>query len=183
MNRFTLSQRVAVLAKLIQALHKFHSWCGETHIQKAVYFLQNTGQVPLGYDYILYKHGPYSFDLAGELGTMRGAGFTELAFPVASYGPSVQLTGMVQSMLLTGDEDGNVEAVTPLIEHIAEWFGSKDVRFLERVATAFYVLQENPAAEPHLRAERLRRLKPHISEGESISAVHELDEKLSTLTH
>lgn len=179
MIRFNLAQRLAVLTKLIEALHKVHSWCGETHIQKAVYFLQNVREIPLGYDYVLYKHGPYSFDLAGELATMRGAGVTELAFPVDGYGPSVRLTGMASSLLEM--RDPGVDAVTPIIECVTEWFGNKDVRFLERVATAYYVLRENPQAGPQIRAERLRKLKPHISEGDSIAAVSELDRKLRAL--
>jgi uncharacterized protein YwgA len=181
--RFTLSQRVAVLANLIQALHRVHSWCGETHIQKAVYFLQNADVVPLGYNYILYKHGPYSFDLTEDLGTMRGAGFTELAVPVAGYGPSIRLTRLAEEVFLHQEQDDEVDAVTPIIEDIVLWLGTKDVRSLERVATAYYVLRENPAAEPQSRAQRLRKLKPHISEGESIAAFRELDEKLSILAH
>ena len=39
--------------------------------QKAVYFLQEIFDVPTGIEYILYKHGPYSFDLTADLTALR----------------------------------------------------------------------------------------------------------------
>lgn len=45
-------QRAAVVFSLIDALSAAGSWCGETHIQKATYFLQEMLDVQLGYDFI-----------------------------------------------------------------------------------------------------------------------------------
>ena len=56
-------RRAALLTRLIQRLRDRGSWCGETHLQKASLLLQDLTGVPLGFDYILYKHGPFSFDL------------------------------------------------------------------------------------------------------------------------
>ena len=64
MNRL---QRAAVLLTLLEQLQARGSWCGETHVQKSVYFLQDLLQVPLGFEFVLYKHGPYSFDLNDEI--------------------------------------------------------------------------------------------------------------------
>ena len=58
------SQRDAVLLSLVGEMINKGSWCGETHIQKAAYFLQVLLEVPLEFDFILYKHGPFSFDLS-----------------------------------------------------------------------------------------------------------------------
>ena len=63
----TRLQRVAVLTKLTEKLHESGSWCGETHLQKAAYFLQELFNVLLVYEFILYKHGPFSFALRDEL--------------------------------------------------------------------------------------------------------------------
>lgn len=55
MNR---TQRQAILLALIQRLREKGSWCGETHIQKSAYFLQELLGVPLDLNVIFYKHGP-----------------------------------------------------------------------------------------------------------------------------
>ena len=68
----------AALIELIEKLRQEGSWCGETHVQKAVYFLQNLMGVPLQFDFILYKHGPFSFDLRDELTALRADGILRL---------------------------------------------------------------------------------------------------------
>jgi hypothetical protein len=68
MNRL---KRDAVILSLIENLKKKGSWCGETHILKATYFLQELFDLPLGFEFILYKHGPFSFDLSDEFTAMR----------------------------------------------------------------------------------------------------------------
>ncbi|MCL6557372.1 MAG: hypothetical protein K6U74_00970, partial [Firmicutes bacterium] len=60
-------KRKALLLSLVKAMESQGSWCGETHIQKCSYFLQAMLGVPLGFEFILYKHGPFSFDLRDEL--------------------------------------------------------------------------------------------------------------------
>jgi hypothetical protein len=60
MNRL---QRAVVLLSLLERLKERGSWCGETHLQKSAYFLQDMLSAPLGFDFILYKHGPFAFDL------------------------------------------------------------------------------------------------------------------------
>src|SRR5262249_25119884 len=64
-------QRATVLLALIEELRDGGSWGGETHLQKAVYLLQELFQVPLGFDFVLYRHGPYSFDLADEVTALQ----------------------------------------------------------------------------------------------------------------
>jgi len=66
-------ERKGVLLDLIDRLNRGGSWCGETHIQKSVYFLQELLGVPLDFNTIFYKHGPYSFDLADELVSLIAA--------------------------------------------------------------------------------------------------------------
>ena len=61
MNR--LSQD-AVLVGLARRLYEQGSWTGETHIQKAAYLLHELRDVPFDFAFILYKHGPFSFELA-----------------------------------------------------------------------------------------------------------------------
>lgn len=55
--------RAAVLLNLVETLRSKGSWASETHFQKAAYFLQELLRVPLEFEFILYKHGPFSFGL------------------------------------------------------------------------------------------------------------------------
>jgi hypothetical protein len=64
-------KRDAILLELIDKLERRGSWCGETHIQKATFFLQEMLRVPMDFGFILYKHGPFSFELRDELTAMR----------------------------------------------------------------------------------------------------------------
>jgi len=68
MNR--LAQE-AVLVGLARRLHDRGSWGGETHLQKATYLMHELLGVPFDFRFILYKHGPFSFELRDELGSMR----------------------------------------------------------------------------------------------------------------
>lgn len=64
-------KRGAILVQLVRELRENGSWCGETHLQKGTYLLQELTKVPLGLEFILYKHGPFSFDLRDELTGLR----------------------------------------------------------------------------------------------------------------
>ena len=55
-------RRAAILTQLVGNLRREGSWCGETHVQKATFFLQELMEVPLGFNFVLNKHGPFSFD-------------------------------------------------------------------------------------------------------------------------
>lgn len=72
MDRF---EQAAILTELIDGMRASGSWAGETHIQKGTYFLQQLLEVPLGFRFILYKHGPFSFDLRDALAIMRADHF------------------------------------------------------------------------------------------------------------
>jgi len=87
MDRLSLGERQALLTELVDEMRKADSWAGETHQQKCIYVLQEMLGVPLGFDYVLYKHGPFSFDLRDELTEMRADLLLQLE-PRTSYGPS-----------------------------------------------------------------------------------------------
>lgn len=47
-------QRDAVILSLIENLRSKGSWCGETHIQKATYFIQELLRVPLEFGSVTF---------------------------------------------------------------------------------------------------------------------------------
>jgi hypothetical protein len=62
-------------------------------------------------------------------------------------------------------------------QFIAEWFASQDVRYLERVATAYFVTAKHPREPVSSRAKRISSLKPHVDIAAAEEAVRIADEK------
>jgi len=167
-------QRVTILLSLIEKLHDKGSWCGETHIQKATYFLQELMEVPLGFEFILYKHGPFSFDLSDEIVAMRADSILTVQPRPYPYGPTV----------LPGEGSASVKHLFPVtlrayadqVEFVARQLGNMSVADLERLATALYVTLEGQAGKDvESRARRVNDLKPHISIEEARKAVEMVD--------
>lgn len=162
-------ERYALLAALMKQLQKSGSWCGETHLQKAVYLAQELLHVPFQYDFRLYKHGPYSFDLRDELASMRADDALQRCPQAYPYGPILGPTERAERAIT--DCSALVKEHDHPFTFVAEWFGHRDVKQLERLATAYLVTREMPAGAPqHDRAERLHVLKPHISIESAIEA-------------
>jgi uncharacterized protein YwgA len=168
MNRL---QKDSVLFALIEQLRTAGSWTGETHMQKATYFLQHLMDVPLEFDFILYKHGPFSFDLRDELTAMRAQGFLRLE-PQYPYGPTLIVEE--KSELLRHAFRTIIEGYILKIRFVSEKLASKSVTQLERTATALYVTLEGQATTTE-RVKRLTHLKPHISWEDAQAAVSEVD--------
>lgn len=163
-------EREAVIASLVGALRSHRSWCGETHVQKGMYFLQHLTGVPTGFEFLLYKHGPFSFDLRDEITAMRADRLLELDFPRPDYGPSLKLTPNMEALCRRHQE--RVAEVRPAVEFVAERFGDRNVAELERLGTALFVLLKNgEEREPHRLAHQIVELKPHIDSMEARQAV------------
>lgn len=166
-------QRAAVLLELIQLLRDHDSWCGETSVQKSSYLLQEMLGVPLELDFILYKYGPYSFDLTNELTALRADGIVKLEVADPRYGLRFA-PGPVSSAVL-GQFPKTRAKYRPYVEFIASHCGPKGVAELERLATAYYVSRDREKESVSGRAEHLRRLKPHVSSEQASEAVQEID--------
>lgn len=171
-------EKDAILISLLEKMEEQGSWCGETHIQKSVYFLQKMLSVPTGFEYILYKHGPFSFDLRDELTSMRANMFLKLRGREYPYGPSYSLGPMAQVLIERFSEA--VEPYSEKMEFVAKTFSSRDSAELERLATAFYVRSEEGSAIPD-HADYIHEIKPHISRESAASALLEVEALEKTL--
>lgn len=168
------TRRQAVVLSLIEKMDLYGSWCGETHIQKSLYFLQEMLRVPTDFDFILYKHGPFSFDLRDELNVMRANMIIELHSKPYPYGPS----------LLPGEAADRLKELYPKttkayeqqVDFITKNLSRFRVAELERLATALYVtLEEGQEKSVRVRAKRINELKPHVRIEEAKLAVEEVD--------
>lgn len=166
--------RKVVLAALVDALHDRGSWCGETHIQKNAYFLEELLGVPLEYEFILYKHGPFSFELRDELSGMRADGILDLEPRPHPYGPSLVTTDLAQTIEERFPK--TLVKYRPAVEFVTERLGAKGVVDLEQLSTALFVTREmGKEASAEERAQRLTALKPHIDTASSENAIETVD--------
>ena len=171
----TEHEREGVLVRLIQELRAKGSWCGETHIQKASFFLQAMCRVPTGFDFILYKHGPYSFDLTEKLTALRAEGLLELEPRAYPYGPSICPAEASKRLLDT--EASAIERHARAIRFVGDALGQMSVADLERLATALYVTQKlGVATDASVRSAEISSLKPHIPVEQAKEAVSQVDE-------
>ena len=165
-------QNRAVLVALIKSLRAKGSWCGETHIQKAAFFLKKLTGVPIDFDFILYKHGPFSFDLSDELSVMKAYGLLDLE-AIYPYGPRIVATDMGNAL-----RERTLKTIAQYerqIGFIADKLGDKGVVDLERLATAYYVTLEKPDSSQEARATAIFKLKPHITPESARQAVLDVD--------
>ena len=169
-------ERAALLSSLGRELIDNGSWCGETHLQKAVYLLQEVFTVPTAFDFVLYKFGPFSFDLRDELGSMLADGLLDLA-PEQPYGP--RLIPTERSGQLEKQFSKAVSEFHEPISFCAQRLGSLGVAELEKLATALYVTKEyGRDLKAKQRAKRLSELKPHIDSKDALDAISEIDKLL-----
>lgn len=162
----------AVVLSLIEQMDSYQSWCGETHIQKCGYFLQEVMGVNLEMDFVLYRHGPFSFNLRELLGELTGLNLLSV-FSREPYGPSLQLTDYGRSYLARFPR--SVRETRRQVDRVATRLGPKDVSSLERLATALYVIKNDGSKEEGSQAQRINELKPHISVESAAVALREVN--------
>jgi hypothetical protein len=167
------TQKLVLLSRLANELSERGSWVGETHLQKAVYMLETLTGVPLGFPFVLYKHGPFSFDLREELNRMRADGMLELQPRPAPYGPSFVPTDAARRL-----EDRFPKTLATYIDQInfvAARVGSKSASELERLATALLLMDSERGTKPARLAEELNTIKPHVPIEMALAAVEEME--------
>jgi len=143
-------------------------------MQKAAYFLQELLGVPTGFEFILYKHGPYSFDLTEDLTALRADYLITFDHKSPGYGPGIVPTGT--SRQFRSRYPTTLGRHEREIEFVARILGRKGVTELEKLATALFVTREPDAAlTPEGRARRLVALKPHVPVDQARDAIRELD--------
>lgn len=174
MNR--LAQE-AVLVGLARRLDESGSWSGETHIQKAAFLLHELAHVPFDFEFILYKHGPFSFELRDELAAMRADRLLEREPQPAPYGPRIVATDrgrqLEERLAKTMNRFG------PALDWVAAQTGPRKVLELERLATALWITRNSADDDVERRADELTRIKPHVSRDAALAAVTEIDGMLS----
>ena len=153
-------KRAALLTRLMERLRERGSWCGETHVQKAAFLVQELMELPLELEFVLYRYGPYSFDLRDELTGLRADGLVRLD-PQGPWGPRCVPTE--HSAYIQGLYSHTLARHEDRLTFVADALGDKGVAALERLATAFYALgRSETGGNVEQKVAWMTRRKPHI---------------------
>jgi hypothetical protein len=175
MNR--LAQE-AVIVGLTRRLKEQGSWSGETHIQKAAYLLHALTGVRFDFDFIFYKHGPFSFELRDELSAMRADRLIDRETQSPRYGPRIFVTD--RGIEIEQRFQRTMARYGEQLDWITSRLGDRGVMDLERLATALWVTRQmGEDTSIHERAEAVQELKPHVSVHTATEAVVEIDQLIN----
>lgn len=156
----TTSREMVLIGGTVKLLREGLSWAGETHIQKTAYVAKTLKRVPFESEFVLYKHGPFSFEMSTSLVHMRTRGLLSIS-QNPGYGPSFDVAEPLWKAL-DRSASNYFEKYEADIASISAVFASKNVAWLERVATAVYLNSLRPTSSVEDRAAELVQLKPHI---------------------
>ncbi|MBN2717053.1 MAG: hypothetical protein JXX14_14475 [Deltaproteobacteria bacterium] len=172
MNRL---KKAAIITRLARKMRDKDSWCGETHLQKGLYLAQELLDVPTAFEFILYKHGPFSFGFREELGKLRADGLLDLEPQPRPFGPRFLTTK--RSKEIEARFPRTIDNVDEKLNFIAGKLGGKGVSDLEKLATALFVTKNYPdCSSITMRAEKLHELKPHVSISDAQTALEQISE-------
>jgi uncharacterized protein YwgA len=170
----------ALVLEVVSQLHANGSWTGKTHVQKAFFLLQSRSALQKKtdftenkltshdspFEFVLYRHGPYSFELEHAIEEMSSYKALRIE-PMNSYGVSLwgstNVAFLREKAPLTEEEKAEINSVCRFI-------GNHDVKTLEQWATAVWIRQREGICETPEVAKRLHEVKPHISVADAMLA-------------
>ena len=172
------SEKSALILCLIDSLAEKDVWSSETRIQRLVYFLQNLLEVPMDYNFILYKYSPYSFYLRDKLTSLRANMLLTLEADRYS-GPRFVTTDLGKQYKEIFHK--STKPYMKRIDSAIDTLGNESILELEQLATALFFtrLAENQEKSILLenRAKEMKKWKPIIS----MDYAQEVVEKLDTI--
>ncbi len=161
-----------LIIHLISKLNEAASWSGETHIQKAAYFLREFGNLDLGFSFVLHKYGPYSFDLKDELVFLESVGVLDRK---ASPPYGSHFSRGVHASSFESIASADVDEYGSTIDWTIDKFfkDGPGVSELELKATALYALKNFDGSADEM-ATRIHEIKPHISKEQALEAIQSI---------
>jgi uncharacterized protein YwgA len=180
MQEFNRGMRLSALAALTgdMASAANHGWLGRTHLQKAVFFLQEHLGVPFGYTFTIYQYGPYSSTLDSDLLDLLN--LNVLRMSVHSGYPDYGLGENTEAFLTYFNRDPMAREYERQFTKVAQVLASKKARELELLTTISFLQRLGWAGDKLIA--QVRRLKPHFSEADVKSGIDELGRVLAGLS-
>jgi hypothetical protein len=165
-------REAAIIATIIDRVARADRFCGETFLQKSVFFLKELFGLPLAPQFHLYHYGPFSFDLRDQLRSMEADDVVRIR--PHEFG-ATYVVGDRYSMLQRQFPKTLVQYAAQ-IDFIVRELSSKGVKDLEALATALYVTKTHTGATVDARATELHAIKPHVDMSRARASVTKVDE-------
>lgn len=170
--------RIKLLLHLINKLNKgkqkFRS--GETTIQKLIYFIMRTKDVPFEYKYTLYDYGPYSFDLNDDIRFMEDSRMILKEPDLSGFGsrllPNLEMKYVNESIEEYTKYDG-------YMDQVVDEFKIRPAKSLALIATFMYVSETQKPKNDEEFMELVSKIKPMFSKWELEGSLNEYKEMLS----
>ena len=144
--------RYAIVLEAVRSLNAAASWTGKTHVITTLYIVSTKVRLP--FEFVLYKHGPYSFDTNDAIESMSAVGLLSLT-ATPPYG--VQLRPGRFERVLDATILNAVDSAVKLI-------GKSKVQDLEAIATSVWVISHCGEERAEEIAKKVAELKPHLGE-------------------
>ena len=164
-------KRHRLILLVLNCLKEHGSWAGKTHLIKTLYLLKALSKQKIPFDFILYKHGPYSFDIEDELAVMKSYSAIASDTIINGYGESL-IPGSNSSITekrVKMDKKTKYE-----IQEICKLVGTKNVRELECLATITWIIKNDKIKDQQDVFNKLNYYKPHISDEEALTAFNKI---------
>lgn len=161
--------RTATIVALVQ---NAKARLGKIQVQKLVYFSQHAG-VPTEYKYEIYHYGPYSFELAHDLGSLDSLGVVNIQSDPSGYGFDISVGKFAAKFTLESKYQKKVDKVLELL-------GSNSSAELEVKATIHFVhsvVGRKTSSDKTTKTEvvqKVRALKPRFTESFIMSCYSDL---------
>lgn len=164
-------REAAIIATVIDRIAATGRFCGETLIQKSVFFLEKLFDVPMSAKYQLYYYGPFSFDLREQLQGMQADDIVKVK--PHQYGATYAVSE--RFALIQRQFPKTIAKHEHAIDFVVRELARRGVEELEPLATALYLTRERAGAAVEERARELNRIKPHVDMPTATQSVRQID--------
>jgi uncharacterized protein YwgA len=151
------------IAYILEELGEKRLYYGTIVVQKIIYFLQESFQVKLPYNFYFYHFGPYDEVLDTHLHIMKNYGLIEIGFDPKGMGYDIKVKDAAKEYIYSAKEF--IEENKDKVESVLKHFGKYEPKDLELAATIHFVFKNNEkdfkdAKLKQVVIEKVRNLKP-----------------------
>lgn len=157
----------ALLVELTRQLNSLGRGTGRTHLHKIPFLAKDTLGEAIPFVFVIHHYGPYSFEIDHTIQSLTALGVLEASFPVDGYGAKYAVGPLADRVQFKASR-----TETATLTDLVTTFGPMGVKELERLSTALFLLRKGipQSAVPTV----LRRVKPHIDQGDATRALPQL---------